>query len=161
MGPTWVIARALREQRHRLKAQPEAAAAAYQPSALADLDDDTLTQTTAPLEALMGKVTADQMLRHAADLVGGARARTHGDKARNMANIGRLWSAYLTNALDQPVALDGTDVALLMAIMKAARTQAGDHNFDDYVDLAGYGAVAGEVAETDRAEILPDTGASE
>ena len=39
------------------------------------------------------------------------------------------------------------DVALMMALLKIARTKLGEHNKDDYVDLVGYGAIAGEIAE--------------
>jgi hypothetical protein len=35
----------------------------------------------------------------------------------------------------------------MMALLKIARTQAGHHNIDDYVDACGYSAIAGEIAE--------------
>ena len=38
------------------------------------------------------------------------------------------------------------DVANMMALLKIARTQAGQHNPDDYVDACGYSAIAGEIA---------------
>ena len=34
-----------------------------------------------------------------------------------------------------------------MVLLKIARTQAGSHNIDDYVDACGYAAIAGEIAE--------------
>lgn len=96
----------------------------------------------------------------AAGLVGGDRAKTHGDKKLNHDAIARLWNAYLVNA---NVIIDGdgfgasqqltaTDVALMMALLKIARTQSGGtHNDDNYVDLAGYAGVAGECASIERA----------
>ena len=39
------------------------------------------------------------------------------------------------------------DVAQLMSLLKIARTQAGEHNIDDYVDAVGYQAIAGEIAK--------------
>ena len=33
-----------------------------------------------------------------------------------------------------------------MSLLKIARTQAGEHNLDDYVDACGYSAIAGEIA---------------
>ena len=32
-------------------------------------------------------------------------------------------------------------------LLKIARTQAGSHNIDDYVDACGYAAIAGEIAQ--------------
>ena len=40
------------------------------------------------------------------------------------------------------------DVATMMVLLKIARTQAGSHNVDDYVDACGYAAIAGEIADT-------------
>jgi hypothetical protein len=39
------------------------------------------------------------------------------------------------------------DVAILMVLLKLARTKAGEHNIDDYVDACGYSAIAGELNE--------------
>ena len=35
----------------------------------------------------------------------------------------------------------------LMAILKIARTQEGEHNVDDYIDGCGYIAIGGEIKE--------------
>ena len=34
-----------------------------------------------------------------------------------------------------------------MNLLKIARTQAGKFNLDDYIDAAGYAAIAGEIAQ--------------
>lgn len=89
----------------------------------------------------------------AASLVGGDRAKTHGDKLGNHTKIARLWTAYLENiSFDaQKCDLDATDVAMMMALLKIARTQSGGtHHDDNYVDLAGYAGVAGECAAAER-----------
>jgi hypothetical protein len=91
--------------------------------------------------------TAERIAQKAASLVGGDRQATHGDKAENHQNIADLWNAYLGGRL--PL-LTARDVALMMALLKIARTKIGQHNIDDYLDLAGYGAVAGEIAERER-----------
>lgn len=77
----------------------------------------------------------------AAELIGGDRARQHGDKRTNHENIAVLWGGYLG------VELTAHDVALMMALLKIARTKTGSHNPDDYVDGVGYLAIAGELAE--------------
>ena len=80
----------------------------------------------------------------AAELVGGDRAKTHGDKKANHQNIADLWSAYLSGQLSAPIS--AKQAALMMALLKIARTKSGSENPDDYVDLAGYAACAGEIA---------------
>lgn len=91
---------------------------------------------------------AHDIAAKAAELVGGDRAKTHGSKLENHANIARLWTAYGRNAGWLTGDLSPLDVANLMELLKVARRQAGAHNPDDYVDGAGYAAVAGEIADT-------------
>jgi hypothetical protein len=101
---------------------------------------------------------AVEILTTAADLVGGDRAKTHGDKYINHGKIARLWTAYLENAGivirdENGVAteIDPTDVANMMILLKIARTQSGGtHNDDNHIDAAGYAGVAGECAKADR-----------
>lgn len=103
---------------------------------------------------------AVEICAKAAELVGGDRAKTHGDKKFNHEAIARLWNAYLVNAgviiygndLGASQDLTATDVALMMALLKIARTQSGGtHHDDNYLDLAGYAGVAGEIAAVERA----------
>ncbi len=72
-------------------------------------------------------------------LVSGDRAATHGDKVQNHQNIAALWSAYTgyTITCDQ--------VAIMMILLKIARTKLGTLNRDDFVDAAGYCGVAAEI----------------
>ena len=101
---------------------------------------------------------AVEILTTAANLVGGDRAKTHGDKYINHGKIASLWNAYLENAgivvryeNGTGIALDPTDVANMMILLKIARTQSGGtHNDDNYIDAAGYAGVAGECAKVDR-----------
>ena len=90
---------------------------------------------------------ADQFCKRAAELVAGDRERTHGAKLPNHQNIADLWNAYLGRRLDEQ-RLTPLDVSLMMVILKVARTKIGEHNPDNYVDMAGYAGVAGEIAET-------------
>ena len=79
-------------------------------------------------------------LQTALELTGGDRAKTHGDKRANHQNIADLWNAYL----GFPVQLTAYDVALMMVLLKVARTKSGSKNPDNYVDMAGYAGVAAE-----------------
>lgn len=80
-------------------------------------------------------------LNTASILVSEDRHQTHGDKLLNHANIAKLWSAY------KDIEFTAKDVAMMMALLKVARTKLGNHNGDDYVDGAGYLAIAGEIAD--------------
>lgn len=84
-------------------------------------------------------LTAAHTLKTAADLVGGDRNATHGDKTETHAGIASLWSAYLG------VEITARQVALMMCLLKIARTKSGKFNEDDYIDLAGYAGIAGEI----------------
>ena len=80
-------------------------------------------------------------------LVSKDREDKHGDKVLNHENIARLWSAYFQNKYKINILVLPEDVANLMTLLKIARTQAGNHNLDDYIDACGYSAIAGEIAE--------------
>lgn len=90
---------------------------------------------------------ADEICGKAQSLVGGDRAAQNGDKIENHQNIAALWNAYLGWRLAEGCLLTPKDIALMMALLKIARTKTGRHNMDDYVDLAGYAGCAGEIAE--------------
>jgi hypothetical protein len=85
----------------------------------------------------------------AADLVSGDRHQTHGDKQVNHEKIASMWNVYLDIRRVPDAPLDGVDVALMMALLKVARTQLGSPNLDDYVDICGYAACAGEISTKD------------
>lgn len=91
---------------------------------------------------------AVELIAKAGELVGGDRAKTHGDKHRNFANIALHWNAYITTK--NGAALNASDVGNMMALLKIARTQSGDINPDDSIDAIGYIACAGEIAATRR-----------
>lgn len=94
---------------------------------------------------------AQEITNKASELVSGDRAKTHGDKTDNHQRIADLWNGFLAAANKRPFRpLDAHDVANMMECLKIARRYTGDFNPDDYVDGAGYSAVAGEV----RAEQL-------
>ena len=93
-----------------------------------------------------GAVTAGGICRQAGNLVSGPRAATHGDKFENHSNIAALWTGYLD------VSITARDVANMMVLLKIARTKAGEHNPDDYLDAVGYAAIAGELAAQEQAE---------
>jgi len=86
---------------------------------------------------------AGEILQTAKDIVEGDRADNHGAMWVNHANIAALWAAYLG---EKPGGnIEEHDVAVMMALLKIARTKTGKFNPDDYVDAAGYMGIAGQL----------------
>ena len=80
-----------------------------------------------------------EFLINATKLAEGDRQKDYGDKVKNHKNISRLWSAYL----DMPITTH--DVAVMMCLLKIARTKLGKVSKDTYIDMAAYSAIAGEI----------------
>lgn len=97
---------------------------------------------------------AHEIAERAASLVSGERNHVHGEAGQNHRNIAAFWNAYLAArfiAHNKPPILQAQDVAVMMVLLKAARTTFGAHNLDDYVDMVGYASIAGDLAERDAA----------
>ena len=80
------------------------------------------------------------ILNIASQLVNNDRNDQHGDMTTNHINIAKLWSSY------KGVEFTAHEVAVMMALLKIARTKIGKVNPDDYVDACGYLGIAGEIA---------------
>ena len=80
-----------------------------------------------------------EFLSKANVLVEGDRQKDYGDKLHNHSNIAKLWSAYLD------IEITAHDVAILMALLKVARTKLGQVSDDTYVDMSAYSAIAGVI----------------
>ena len=94
-------------------------------------------------------MNAAEIATKAASLVSGEREQTHGTKVENFDNIAHLWNAWLYVRFGRGINvwLGGHDVAKLMALLKIARMESGTFNADDFVDCAGYAAIAGELSQ--------------
>ena len=93
-----------------------------------------------------------KVLETALALVGGDRAIDYGSMWENHQNIAQLWNGYLYNKNGD---LSAEDVANMMELMKIARRKSGVLKKDNYIDGAGYAAVAFECAEAERDNQLP------
>lgn len=102
---------------------------------------------------------ASDICNHAAELVSGDRERTHGPKLENHAKIARMQQAFMEIRRDPTAPLGPLDVACLMVCLKLARTQLGAFNLDDWVDMAGYAGVGGEIAAELQGACLPENDA--
>lgn len=84
--------------------------------------------------------TRAQILDTAKQYVTKDRQATHGKPEDTFGLIAELWGAYLGRAIS-PV-----EVCAMMALLKIARSADNPTNADNWIDLAGYAACAGELA---------------
>ena len=80
------------------------------------------------------------------------RESQYGNPEDNFKLIADLWSVYT----GYPIS--ATDVAMMMALLKAARIKTGVFKEDSFIDLIGYGACAGEIAYRENADQAKGTG---
>ena len=85
-------------------------------------------------------MTRPEILETARKCVCGGREQDYGSPESNFSTIARLWEAY-SNVHFSPV-----DVAMMLALLKIGRVASGKVKDDNFVDLAGYAACAGEIA---------------
>lgn len=73
---------------------------------------------------------------------------THGDAVENQQHIAAGWTWYLRGqgVLDDGQAIDGTDVAFMMALLKMSRHCVGTFDVDHLRDTAGYAGIGAACA---------------
>jgi hypothetical protein len=72
------------------------------------------------------------------------RENEYGSPEDNFRTIAELWGVYLGYRIEPGI--DAEDVAMMMCLLKIARIATGEPKADNYIDLAGYSACAGEIA---------------
>lgn len=90
-------------------------------------------------------MTRPEILDAAKACVCGQREQDYGKPEDNFRLIANLWNAYL--GLEGFNEITPLDVAMMMALLKIARISTGTGTEDSFVDLAGYAACGGEIAE--------------
>lgn len=85
-------------------------------------------------------MTRDEILDTAKTLINNDRAVTYGDAHKMHEVIAEMWSAILGFSVSP------MRVALMMAALKLARASENPTHADNWVDAAGYIALAGEMA---------------
>ena len=94
-------------------------------------------------------MTKEEILKRAKDLISGDRNDTHGDAFQNHAEIAEFWNIFLDKKLQPMASITAEDVALMMVLMKISRnTQGKKNNLDNFIDMCGYAAIAGEINDT-------------
>ena len=92
----------------------------------------------------MTKTTRDDILLEAMQCITHDRAATHGEAEDSFQTIADVWSWWLSNRTLSP--LTAADVAMMMVLFKVARISGNKTHDDNYIDLAGYAALAGEIS---------------
>lgn len=91
--------------------------------------------------------TRADILEAAKTCVTGQREQDYGSPEDNFQAIADLWNSYLSANTKFDPDITPHDVAMMMCLLKIARTATGDaYHMDNYIDLAGYAACAGEIA---------------
>ena len=105
--------------------------------------------TTGLAHHVKRSITKEDVLQKAKDLVTGDRNDTHGDAFNNHAEIAEFWNIFLDKKLRPMANITADDVAIMMILLKISRhTQGEKINIDNFVDMAGYAAIAGEIGES-------------
>jgi len=86
---------------------------------------------------------SEDMLRHAADVVSGDRAKDYGDITELHQRIADLWNYWLDSKFGKITAYD---VAIMMVLLKVARLMHAPGHSDSHVDIAGYASIAEEIS---------------
>lgn len=90
-------------------------------------------------------MTRADILKAAERCVCTDRNQQYGEPEDNFRIISMLWSVYLcARGMDQP--LGAADVGAMMALFKLGRIATGGDKADNFIDLAGYAACAGEIS---------------
>lgn len=80
-----------------------------------------------------------ETLEEALKIVTKDRQNAYGTPEDNFTRIAGLWSAYLGHTIT------AQQVAVLMILLKVARSKTSPDYVDNYVDIAGYAACANEL----------------
>ena len=94
-------------------------------------------------------MTKEEILEEASRLVAKDRNLSHGAAFSNHAEIAEYWNIFLDKKLQPMANITADDVALMMILLKISRNNQGRKiNMDNFVDMAGYAAIAGEIIDS-------------
>lgn len=93
-------------------------------------------------------MTRSELLDLADKCICGDRQEDYGDPAVNFETVAGLWVVYLKARCVSPgadVDINPGDVAAMMCLLKIGRVATGGGKADNWVDIAGYAALGGEI----------------
>ena len=93
-------------------------------------------------------MTKEEILKKAKEIISNDRNVSHGDAFKNHAEIAEFWNIFLDKKLRPMADITADDVAIMMILLKISRhTQGEKFNLDNFIDMAGYAAIAGEISD--------------
>lgn len=92
------------------------------------------------------------VLEEAKQLITADRNIAYGDAAVNMKNAAEMVTSYLAQRLRSGKGITAHDMAIIMVISKISRIACGEFKRDNYVDAAGYLAIAAEIGYTEQTQ---------
>ena len=94
-------------------------------------------------------MSKEEILVKANQLISKTRNETHGDAFKNHAEIAEFWNIFLDGKLQPMASITAQDVAIMMILLKVSRSNQGkEFNLDNFIDMAGYSAIAGEIGNS-------------
>lgn len=145
----------------------EPAAPVDTPTEIVDTPTDTPTETIdTPTETPDPEKTVSRadILDRAKAIVTGEREKQYGKPEDNFAAVAKMWEVYLRGQCvgeGADVRVAPEDVAMMMVLLKVGRLMTGDYLADNYVDICGYVACAGEIAGKGTATSVQAAGDTE
>lgn len=101
------------------------------------------------LELLDPTPTRTAILREAERLINGDRQDQYGPPSESFSRIATVMTQFIRGKLKDGVELEPHDVALFYLAGKGCRAGVSPGHRDTWVDIAGFGALGGEVAPGD------------
>jgi|TARA_R110002124_G_scaffold197835_1_gene364888 hypothetical protein len=93
-------------------------------------------------------ISKEEILAKANEFISKDRNETHGDAFKNHAEIAEFWNIFLDNKLKPMASITAQDVAVMMILLKISRSTQGEKfNIDNFIDMVGYAAIAGEIGD--------------
>lgn len=84
-------------------------------------------------------INRSEILQYSGDAINGSRRRNYGKPENSFEEIAIMWSVIFR------VDISAQQVALAMNALKIVRANTNPLHLDNYVDMAGYAAIAGEL----------------
>jgi hypothetical protein len=93
-------------------------------------------------------LSKEEILAKANEFISKDRNETHGDAFKNHAEIAEFWNIFLDSKLKPMANITAQDVAIMMILLKVSRSTQGEKfNIDNFIDMVGYAAIAGEIGD--------------
>ena len=94
-------------------------------------------------------MTKEEILVKAKEIISNDRNESHGDAFKNHAEIAEFWNIFLDKKLQPMASITAQDVAVMMILLKISRSTQGEKfNIDNFIDMVGYSAIAGEIGDS-------------